>query len=60
MDSSVYFTLYGLGKIAESLKNFGPYGQLSRYDRTKIAGRIYNHTKGEDLSKEFLNGYRSG
>ena len=38
MDSSVYFTLYGLDKIAESLKNFGPYRQLSRYDRTRITG----------------------
>ena len=81
MDSSVYFTLYGLGKIAESLKKSGPYRQLSRYDRTKIAGRVYTllsdkdlviikkigpdtyitiTQKGEDLSKEFLNGYRFG
>ena len=42
MDSSVYFTLYGLGKIAESLKESGPYRQLSRYDRTRIAGRVYS------------------
>ena len=28
----------GLGKIAESLKEFGPYRQLSRYDRTRITG----------------------
>jgi hypothetical protein len=38
MDSSVYFTLYGLGRIAGSLKTSGPYHQLSRYDGTRIAG----------------------
>jgi hypothetical protein len=50
MDSSVYFTLYGLGKIAESLKKFGPYRQLSRYDRTKIAGRVYTLLSDKDLA----------
>ena len=63
------------------MKKFGPYRQLSRYDRTEIAGRPYTllsdkdlviikkigpdtcitiTQKGEDLSKEFLNGYRFG
>jgi hypothetical protein len=49
MDSSVYFTLYGLGKIAESLKKFGPYRQLSRYDRTRIADRVYTLLSDKDL-----------
>jgi hypothetical protein len=49
MDSSVYFTLYGLGKIAESLKTSGPYSELNRYDRTKIAGRVYTLLSDKDL-----------
>jgi hypothetical protein len=73
--------LYGLGKIADSLKERGPNRQLSRYDRTRIADRVYwllsdkdlviikkigpdtyitITQKGEDFSKEFLNGYRFG
>jgi hypothetical protein len=36
MDSSGYFTLYGLGKIAESLKKPRLYRQLSRYDMTLL------------------------
>jgi hypothetical protein len=30
IDNSVYFTLYGLGKIAESFKKVGPYHGLIR------------------------------
>ena len=41
MDSSVYFTLYGLGKIADSFKQIGPYLLPIHYDRTKVASRIY-------------------
>jgi hypothetical protein len=35
VDNSVYFTLYGLGKIAESFKQIGPYHIPIHYDRTK-------------------------
>jgi predicted transcriptional regulator len=42
MDNSVYFTLYGLGKVAESFKQIGPYHIAIHYDRTKVATRIYN------------------
>ncbi|NAL78154.1 hypothetical protein [Nitrososphaera sp. AFS] len=42
IDNSVYFTLYGLGKVAESFKEMGPYHIPIQYDRTKVATRIYN------------------
>lgn len=42
IDSSIYFTLYGLGKVAESFKQIGPYNLAIYYDRTKVAIRIYN------------------
>jgi hypothetical protein len=41
MDSSVYFTIYQLGKVADSFKQFEPHHQPIRYDRTKVAIRIY-------------------
>ena len=42
IDNSVYFTLYGLGKVAESFKQIGPYHIPIQYDRTKVATRLYN------------------
>ena len=42
IDNSIYFTLYGLGKVAESFKQIGPYHLAINYDRTKVATRIYN------------------
>jgi predicted transcriptional regulator len=42
IDKSVYFTLYGLGRVAESFKQIGPYHIAIHYDRTKVATRIYN------------------
>ena len=41
MDNSVYYTLYRLSKVADSIKQFGPYHQPIYYDRTKVAGRVY-------------------
>ncbi len=41
MDYSVYYTLYSLSKIADSIKQFGLYHQPIYYDRTKVAGRVY-------------------
>ncbi|MFZ0895226.1 MAG: hypothetical protein WAZ77_12060 [Candidatus Nitrosopolaris sp.] len=38
-----------MGKIAGSLKKSGPYLQLSRYDRTRIAGRVYTLLSDKDL-----------
>jgi hypothetical protein len=42
IENSVFFTLYGLGKIADSFKQIGPYHIAIHYDRTKVAIRIYN------------------
>jgi hypothetical protein len=41
MDNLVYYTLHSLGKIADSIKQLGPYHQPIHYDRTKVAGRVY-------------------
>jgi hypothetical protein len=49
IDNSVYFTLYGLGKVAESFKEIGPYHTPIQYDRTKVATRIYNMISDNDL-----------
>jgi hypothetical protein len=49
IDNSVYFTLYGLGKVAESFKQIGPYHTPIQYDRTKVATRIYNMISNNGL-----------
>ena len=36
IDNSVYLTLYGLGKVAESFKQIGPYHTPIQHDRTKV------------------------
>ncbi len=41
-DDSVYFTLYTLGKVADSFKKTMPYHIPIHYDRTKVAIRIYS------------------
>ncbi len=41
IDNSTYFTLHGLGQVADKFKQFGPYHQPIHYDTTKVAGRIY-------------------
>jgi len=41
IDNSIYFTLYGLGKVADSFKQIRPYLLAIHYDRTKVASRIY-------------------
>jgi hypothetical protein len=49
MDGSIYFTLYGLGKVADSFKQFGPYHQPIHYDRTKAASKVYTMISNENL-----------
>ena len=49
IDKSIYFTLYGLGKVADSFKQFGPYHQPIHYDRTKGAGKVYTMISNGDL-----------
>jgi hypothetical protein len=49
IDNSVYFTLYGLGKVAESFKEIAPYHIPIHYDRTKVATRIYNMISNNGL-----------
>jgi predicted transcriptional regulator len=49
IDNSVYFTLYGLGKVAESFKGIGPYHVPIQYDRTKVATRICNMISNNGL-----------
>jgi predicted transcriptional regulator len=49
IDNSVYFTLYGLNKVAESFKQIGPYHLAINYDRTKVATRIYNMISNNGL-----------
>lgn len=49
IDNSVYFTLYGLGKVAESFKQIGPYHIAIQYDRSKVATRIYNMISNNGL-----------
>jgi hypothetical protein len=41
IDSSIYFTLYGLGKVADSFKQIGPHLLPIHYDRTKVANSVY-------------------
>jgi hypothetical protein len=49
IDGSIYFSLYGLGKVADSFKQFGPYHQPIQYDRTKVADRIYTMISNNGL-----------
>jgi predicted transcriptional regulator len=49
IDNSIYFTLYGLSKVAESFKLMGPYHAAIQYDRTKVATRIYNMISNNGL-----------
>jgi len=49
IDSSIYFTIYGLGEVAAKFKQFGPYHQAIHYDRTKVAGRVYTMISNKDL-----------
>lgn len=49
IDNSIYFTLYGLGKVAQSFKQIGPYHMSIQYDRTKVATRIYNMISNNGL-----------
>lgn len=49
IDNSIYFTLYGLGKVAESFKLMGPHHAAIQYDRTKVATRIYNMISNNGL-----------
>jgi hypothetical protein len=48
VDNSIYFTLYNLGKVADSFKQFGPYLPI-HYDRTKTAIRIYTTMSNSGL-----------
>jgi hypothetical protein len=41
LDSSIYFTLYGLSKVADSLKQTRPFHFPITYDRTIVAIKIY-------------------
>jgi hypothetical protein len=41
LGDSDYFTLYTLGKVAESFKSVKPWHIPVHYDRTKVAKRIY-------------------
>jgi hypothetical protein len=41
IDNSIYFTLYKLGKVADSFKDISPYHLPIHYDRTKVAIKIY-------------------
>jgi hypothetical protein len=41
LDGSVYFSLYGLGQVADSFKQRGPHHQPIQYERTRVANRIY-------------------
>src|SRR5213080_1050121 len=49
IDNSIYFTLYGLGKVAESFKQIGPFHIAIHYDRTKVANRIYTMISNNGL-----------
>jgi hypothetical protein len=42
IDNSIYFTLYKLWQVANSFKDISPYHLPIRYDRTKVAIKIYN------------------
>jgi hypothetical protein len=41
IDNSVYFTLYSLGRVADSFKSLKPFRTPIHYDRTKVAKKIY-------------------
>ena len=41
IDGSIYFTLYGLGQVADHFREIGPYHIAIQYDRTRVANRIY-------------------
>jgi len=41
LGDSDYFTLYAIGKVAESFKSIKPWHIPVHYDRTKVAKRIY-------------------
>jgi hypothetical protein len=49
VDNSIYFTLYNLGKVADSFKQFGPYHLPIHYDRTKTAIKIYTMMSNSGL-----------
>ena len=49
IDKSIYFTLYGLGKVADSFKQIRPYLLAIHYDRTKVASRIYTMISNNGL-----------
>jgi hypothetical protein len=52
IDSSVYFSLYGLGKIAESLSKSGFYHRIANDDdMTKIEVKTYNNMSEKGLVK---------
>jgi hypothetical protein len=42
IDNSFYFTMYKLWQIANSFKDAPPYHLPITYDRTKVAGKIYD------------------
>lgn len=42
IDNSIYFTLYKLWQVANSFKDISPYHLPIRYDRTKVAIKVYN------------------
>jgi predicted transcriptional regulator len=48
IDNSIYFTLYGLGKVADSFKQIRPYNIPVHYDRIK-AFKIYTKMSNTDL-----------
>jgi hypothetical protein len=47
IDNLIYFTLYDLGKVADSFKQFGPHHQPIHYDRTKCVSRVYTVISNE-------------
>ena len=42
IDNSIYFTLYQLSKVADSIRDISPYHLPIQFDRTKGAIKIYN------------------
>lgn len=52
IDGLVYFSLYGLGKIAESLTKSWFYHRITNHDdMTKIEDKIYNNMSEKGLVK---------
>ena len=49
IDNSFYFTMYKLWQIAKSFKDVPPYHLPITYDRTKVAGKIYNMISSNGL-----------